>query len=234
MASHLVRWVELVTKPIRKMESARLPALSVSLMAAILSSCVPSPPLIGLVAETDQQISSAPPSRADDICAIYHPMFPASVIRPVASIYGDPRISTRTEDGGVTPAEVRAIRAAVIAATGGEESRWARISEDLLAQAFESWQPEPLANCDWAGFAREVSAPARHGQIGQVLIADESGSYTRISVPFFIDRDTAIVLVREVDDHRALVIRKLVLTYRDGDQWSMLPHTFEERSASSQ
>ncbi|MEA3016129.1 MAG: hypothetical protein QOI38_851 [Sphingomonadales bacterium] len=156
-------------------------------------------------------------------------MFPASVIRSLDSISGDPRISTRTEGGDANPAEVHAIRGALVAATGGAESPWARIPEDLFARAFRYWRPERLPDCDWRGFAREVSAPVRGGRIGPVLTTEESGSYTRISRPFFINRDTAILLVREVIRDDAVVTRKLVFTYRDDDGWAIIPHTFEER-----
>lgn len=162
-------------------------------------------------------------------------MFPASVIRQVDGFYGDARVSMRTEAGGATPTEVRAIRAAAIKAGDGEASIWADVPEATLIAAFESWQAEPLPRCDWQAYARDVSAPARNGQIRQVLIAEESGSFTRVSRPFFVDADTAIVLLREVlrrgDD--VWVTRKLVYTYRDSDGWLMLPGSFTNMVARS-
>lgn len=209
--------------------------LLTALLVSILSSCAPlPPPMFQATAGPDLQMSLNPQSRREDVCAIYRWMFPASVIGPLDSMYGDPRVSTRTEGGNATPAEVRAIRAALVEATGGERSHWGRISEDLLDRAFRSWRPGPLPDCDWRGFALAVSAPARNGQIGPVLITDETGSYTRVSRPFFVDPDTAIVLVREVINDGRYVTRKLVFTYRDGDDWLMLPHTFEERATPPQ
>lgn len=149
-------------------------------------------------------------------------------------MFDDARISTRTESGDATQPDVHAIRKAIIKATGGKGPLWASVSKDQFVQAFQSWKSGPLPDCDWAGFARAVSAPARKGQIGPVLTTDESGSYTRVSRPFFIDRDTAIVLIREVADKRHRVTRRLVFTYRDGDRWLMLPHTFEEQATAPQ
>jgi hypothetical protein len=158
-------------------------------------------------------------------------MFPASVITSLESMLGDARLSIRTESGDESPARVRAIRAETIEANGGAEGTWARVPERLLVQAFRSWRREKLPNCDWRAYAREVAAPVRQGRVGPVLTTSETGSYTRVSRPFFIDRDTAIVLVRESRRDEAVVTRKLVFTYRDGDHWAILPHTIEERIA---
>lgn len=222
----------------------RLPTrvgLLATLMAGLLSSCAPQPPMVSTT-EPNLRISYHVASendrsqrRAEDICAIYRSMFPASVIRPLGPMFEDPRLSTRTEAGNNTPAEVRAIRAGFVEATGRELSVWAGASEDTFVRAFRSWRAGPLPDCDWMGFARSVSAPARNGEIGEVLTARESGSYTRVSYPFFIDRDTAIILIREVVNDGDYIKRMLVLTYRDGDSWAiMYPHTFEERFAQLQ
>jgi hypothetical protein len=196
----------------------------------MLASCAAPPPPINAAASIQPRRPNAH-SRPEDVCEIYHSMFPASVIGSLESMSGDARISTRTESGDATPAQVEAIRASTIEATGGPESLWARIPETLLMRAFRSWRRQPLPHCAWRAYAREVSAPVRQGRVGPVLTSRETGSYTRVSRPFFIDGDTAIVLVRESLRDEAYVKRKLVLTYRDGNNWAMLPHTFEERMA---
>jgi hypothetical protein len=161
-------------------------------------------------------------------------MFPASVIRSLESMSGDPRISTLTESGHATPAEVRAIRAAIVGSAPDAEFPWNKMPEPVLARAFRFWRPGRLPDCDWRGFAREVSAPVREGRVGPVLTAQESGSYTRLSRPFFINRDMALILVREALRDEAVVTRKLVFAYRDGDHWAIIPSTFEERIAPAQ
>lgn len=201
------------------------------LAPVLLWSCAPAEPVNMAADAAETRRPSGAPNRRQDTCDIYRSMFPASVIVQLDGYDGDARISTRTETGDATPSEVRAVRAAAIEATGGAESSWASVPEAVLNEAFQSWRAEPLPSCDWQAYAREVSAPARNGRIGQVLTSEESGSYTRLSRPFFVDRDTAIVLVREVLRDGVRVTRKLVYTYRDGGDWAMLPHTFEERSA---
>ncbi|HEX8193076.1 MAG TPA: hypothetical protein VF552_09260 [Allosphingosinicella sp.] len=199
-------------------------------LAAISGSCSPAPPPLTAIAEADPEPSHSG-GRAEDVCAIYRSMFPASVIRPLDSMFGDPRISTVTEGGGgATRSDVRATLASAVGASEAAFP-WDRVPEDLLAQAFRFWRPGPLPDCDWQRYAREVSAPARNGQIGPVLTRHETGSYTRVSRPFFINRDSAVVLVRESEGEGAVVRPKLVFTYRDGrdgHDWAMIPHTFEE------
>jgi len=209
------------------------PGLLAALCVGILTSCAPEPgpveasELNAAMSDSVNEQGEEPRSKAEDVCAIYHSMFPASVIGPLESIYDDPRVSTRTEAGSATRADVQEIRGAIIESTGGASSQWADVSEDLLVRAFRSWRAGPLPDCDWMGFAREVSAPARNGQIAPVLVDEKSGSYVRVSRPYFIDRDRAIALVRDVfDDGR--MERKLVFTYRDGDGWAMQSVTFEE------
>lgn len=208
----------------------RSPRLLANLISGALLSCAAQPPPMVEPAGAHPPPSS-PQGRPDDVCEIYHSMFPASVIGSLESMSGDARISTRTEAGGATPAQVLTIRAATIKATGRSESPWAKIPAKLLVRAFRSWRRGPLPRCAWRAYAREVSAPVRHGRVGPVLTTRGSGSYTRVSRPFFLDRDTAIVLVRDSMRNGAHVTRKLVLTYRDGGDWAMLPHTFEERLA---
>lgn len=229
----------MIAAPMFRNGSTARRGLLATLLVGALSSCAPEPPPIiqaaaGLNVQMSTGAPEGPPNRAEDICAIYRWMFPASVIRPLDSMFGDPRVSTRTEGANEAPGEVRAIRAAVIEATGGATSHWGQISEDMFFRAFQSWRSGPLPDCDWTGFARAVSAPARNGQIPPVLTAEESGSYTRVSRPFFVSRDEAIVLMREVIDGGRRVNRKLVFTYRDGDDWLMLPHIFEEQAAPAE
>lgn len=156
-------------------------------------------------------------------------MFAASVIEQLNGFDGDARISTRTEVGGATLGQVRDIRATAIEVYGGADSHWSGISEATLYEAFQSWRPGSLPVCNWQAYAREVSAPARNGRIGRVLTPNESGSFTRLSRPFFLDRNTAIVLVRNVLRDGRPDTRKLVWTYRDGDGWAMVPHRFGAR-----
>lgn len=208
----------------------RFPPLAACLLVVLLSSCTPEPPVNMAMDAADARLASKPPSRRKDVCAIYRSMFPASIIRQLDGFDGDARISTRTEAGDMTLAEVRQLRATLVEATGGAGSPWATISEVRLSEAFRSWRAEALPRCDWAGYAREVSAPSRNGRTGPVLTNKDTGSFTGVSRPFFFDRDTAIVLVREVLRDDVLVTRKLVFTYRDGDSWAMLPHIFVQRS----
>jgi hypothetical protein len=213
--------------------------LAATLLVGALWACSPEPP--AALQEANMQTTLIAPgrpqqhtTREQDVCAIYRAMFPASVIQPLDSMFGDPRLSTRAEAGDLTPAEVLTMRAQLIWATGGERSHWRQISGNLFVRAFRSWRSGPLPDCDWQGFARAVAPPARMGRIPLVLTADESGSYTRVSQPFFLDRDTAIILLREVIDDGARVRRKLVYTYRDGHGWLMLPTILEDRTAPAQ
>ena len=203
------------------------------LLVGALSSCGPGPPPISVATDEPKRFSDAESRLANarapaaDVCAIYRSMFPASVISSPDLIHGDPRVSTATEAANETPAQVRALRATLLEASGGAGSPLARIPEDLLVRAFRTWRREPLPDCDWDGFRLEVAAPARKGQIPPVLTDDETGSYTRVSRPFFLDRDTAIVLVREVIDDGRRGERKLVFTHRGDDGWAMIPTTFQ-------
>lgn len=207
-------------------------------LSVFLSSCTLEPPVNMAMDAAAAPAASKPPNRRKDVCAIYRSMFPASVIRQLDGLDGDSRINTRTEAGDMTLTEVGGLRARLVEASGGARSHWATISDVRLFEAFRSWRTERLPRCNWVGYAREVSAPSRKGRVGPVLTNEDIGSYTRVSLPHFIDRDTAIVLVREVlrydvtarrDD--ILVTRKLVFTYRDGKGWAMHAYPFEGHGA---
>lgn len=222
-----MRWVAV---PVGGGGSTWRACLLTSLLACSLASCSPQPPMVRMAAEVDPQ-PSRPQGRPGDVCSIYRSMFPSSAIRGLESMFDDPRISTVTEGGDATPADVRAIRAAILEGVDDAQYPWNRVPEDLLARALRYWRPGPLPDCDWRRFAREVAAPARNGQVGPILTTDETGSYTRLSRPFFIDRDAALVLVRDSIRNGDVVIRKLVFVHRDGDDWAVIPRTFEERFA---
>ena len=204
---------------------AAKPVILLAALTCILSSCVPHPPGVEILAAKDLQKEFRPAHRSQDICQIYRAMFPASVISPIGDFFGDPRISTQTEAANAPPAEIAAIRAALIGNHGEGGFPWRSIPEGEFSRAFRSWRHRELPHCDWQGYAREVSAPAKNGQIGKVLTTDETGSYTRVSEPYFLGPDSAVVLVSELRDQTYLQ-RKLVFTYRDGPGWAMIPHVF--------